>query len=351
MNVDDCWEAVKQRSREADGSFVYAVKTTGVYCRPSCPSRAAKFENVRFFETPDEAEEQGYRACLRCSPKGLSSDQEMAAIVAQACRLIEESEEGLKLEELAESVGVSPHHFHRQFKKFTGLTPKAWSEAARARKLRDKLKPGGMSVTEALHEAGYASSSRLYEKSDEILGMTPSTFKNSGAEAEIRFAVGQCELGAILVAQSAKGICAISMGDDPEALMLDLQQRFSKAKLVAGDAEFELLVARVVGFIEAPQIGFELPLDIRGTAFQQRVWKALQRIPVGETVSYSQLATMIDAPSAVRAVAGACAANKIAVAIPCHRVVRNDGAISGYRWGVERKRALLEKEGATSVVD
>jgi AraC family transcriptional regulator of adaptative response/methylated-DNA-[protein]-cysteine methyltransferase len=341
---DPRWKSVSDRDEAADGTFVYAVRTTGIYCRPSCPSRAAKPKNVTFYATCADAEAAGYRACQRCNPNGQSLAEANAAVVATACRLIEEAEELPKLDDLAASIGMSPFHFHRQFKAITGLTPKAYGAAQRAKKVRAELAGGKASVTSAIYGAGFSSNSRFYERSNELLGMTPTAFKQGGRDADIRFAVGQCSLGAILVARSDKGICAISLGEDPEELVRDLQDRFPNANLIGGDREFEQLVAQVVGFIEAPRIGLDLPLDVRGTAFQQRVWQTLREIPVGETVSYAEIARRVGAPKAVRAVAQACGANPMAVAIPCHRVVRNDGALSGYRWGVERKRALLAKE-------
>jgi AraC family transcriptional regulator of adaptative response/methylated-DNA-[protein]-cysteine methyltransferase len=259
--------------------------------------------------------------------------------------LIEASEEEPSLNALAEAVGRSASYFHRSFKAATGLTPKDYAAAHRAAKVREGL-VSGSSVTEAIYDAGYNSSGRFYEKSTDMLGMTPTQFRTGGANEEIHFAVGQTSLGAILVASSTKGVASILLGNDPDALLRELQDRFPKAKLIGADKDYEALVARVVGFIEAPQIGLDLPLDVRGTAFQRRVWQALQEIPVGQTVSYTEIAQRIGSPKAVRAVAGACAANNLAVAIPCHRVVRNDGALSGYAWGVERKKALLDREGA-----
>lgn len=341
---DPRWTSVVNRDPDADGSFVYAVRTTGVYCRPSCPSRAAKPANVTLYATPAEAEAAGFRACRRCNPDGRSIAELNAELIAAACRLIEASAQIPKLEELATRVGMSPYHFHRQFKSITGLTPRAWGAAHRSRRLRNELSNRERSVTTAILGAGFNSSSRFYGQSSEALGMTPSAFRDGGKNTVIRFAVGQCSLGAILVAQSDRGICAITLGDDPDKLVRDLQDHFPKADLVGGDADFEDLVARVVGFVEAPQTGLDLPLDIRGTAFQERVWQALRQVPAGQTVSYADVARRIGDPGSARAVARACAANRIAVAIPCHRVVRTDGALSGYRWGIERKRALLEKE-------
>ncbi len=340
---DPRWMAVVARDREADGSFYYSVETTGVYCRPSCAARLARPENVRFHATCEDAEKAGFRPCKRCKPNQPGLAEQYAAKVTEACRIIEESETAPGLEELARRVGMSAYHFHRVFKQITGLTPREYAAARREQRVRDELARGG-SVTGAIFDAGYNSSGRFYEKSDEVLGMTPTSFRAGGANTEIRFAIGQCSLGAILVARSERGVCTILLGDDADELARELQDQFPRADLIGGDGEFEQLVASVVGFIEAPGIGLDLPLDVRGTAFQQRVWQALREIPAGETASYTDIANRIGSPKSVRAVAQACAANKLAVAIPCHRVVRNDGGLSGYRWGVERKRALLEKE-------
>jgi AraC family transcriptional regulator of adaptative response/methylated-DNA-[protein]-cysteine methyltransferase len=344
VEQDPRWAAVVARDPTFDGAFVYGVRTTGIYCRPSCPARLAKPHNVVFHATCEDAERAGFRACHRCRPNEASLAEQHAAAVAAACRMIEAAEDTPVLETLAGRVGMSPFHFHRIFRSITGLTPKGYADAHRARRVRDHLAGGAHSVTEAIYEAGFNSSSRFYAKSNEVLGMTPRAFRDGGTDSEIKFAVAECSLGSILVACSAKGVCAILLGDDPDALARDLQDRFPNADLIGGDSGFEELVARVVGFVEAPALGLDLPLDVRGTAFQQRVWQALCEIPAGETVSYTELARRIGAPKSVRAVAQACGANRIAVAIPCHRVVRNDGALSGYRWGVERKRALLEKE-------
>jgi len=342
--ADARWQIVLGRSAEASGAFVYAVKTTGIYCRPSCPSRAPNRSNVVFFDTPDEAEAQGFRACLRCRPDGRSIAENTTDAIAKACRMLENGEVAPKLSELAAAVGLSPFHFHRQFKAATGLTPRAYGAAQRAKRVRAELADDKSSVTNAIYGAGFNSSSRFYEKSAEVLGMTPTAFKKGGKNEAIRFAIGECSLGAILVARSEKGVCAISFGDDPEALSRDLEDRFPNARLIGGDRDFEQWVARVVGFVEAPQIGLDLPLDVRGSAFEERVWRALREIPSGNTASYSEIARRLGEPGAARAVAQACAANKLAVAIPCHRVVRSDGGLSGYRWGVGRKRALLERE-------
>ena len=340
---DPRWTRIVARDKSADGQFWYSVTTTGVYCRPSCPSRLANPLNVQIHDTLASAKATGFRPCKRCNPDGPSIETENAALVAKACRLVEESEEEPSLDELAEAVRRSPGYFHRVFKAATGLTPKDYAAAHRAKKVRDGLASGNR-VTEAIYGAGFNSSGRFYEKSTGLLGMTPSQYRAGGANEEIRFAVGETALGAILVASSWKGVAAILLGDDPDELVRNLQDRFPKAHLIGADREYEALVARVVGFVEMPEIGLDLPLDVRGTAFQQRVWQALQEIPVGETVSYAEIARRIGSPKSVRAVAGACAANALAVAIPCHRVVRNDGSLAGYAWGVERKRSLLGRE-------
>lgn len=342
---DPRWAAVVARSAEADGTFFYAVRTTGVYCRPSCAARRARPENVRFHATRADAERAGFRPCKRCKPDQPSLVEQHAAKVTQACRLIETSPAVPNLDELARGAGVSTFHFHRVFKTVTGLTPRAYAAAHRGARVRREL-GRAPSVTAAIYESGYGSNGRFYDESGAVLGMTPTTYRAGGANAEIRFAVGECSLGSILVAESDRGVCAILLGGDPDALARDLQDRFPRATLLGGDATFERLVSRVVGFVEAPGLGLDLPLDVRGTAFQQRVWQALREIPPGSTATYTEVAARIGSPSAVRAVAGACAANPLAVAIPCHRVVRHDGALSSYRWGVERKRALLEREAS-----
>ncbi|PNA02721.1 MULTISPECIES: bifunctional DNA-binding transcriptional regulator/O6-methylguanine-DNA methyltransferase Ada [unclassified Pseudomonas] len=346
LNTEDDprWAAVVARDPRADGQFVYAVKTTGIYCRPSSLARLPKPQNVEFFDTAEDAEAAGYRPSKRASKDQTEVAAQHTATVAAACRQIEASDSLPALNDLAETAGLSAFHFHRVFKAATGLTPKGYAAAHRSRRVRQRLADGG-SVTEALYDAGFNSNSRFYEAADQVLGMKPGDFRSAGQNNDIRFAVGQCSLGAILVAQSERGICAILLGDDPHQLVCDLQDQFRRANLIGADTEFEQLIARVVGFIEAPAIGLDLPLDVRGTAFQERVWQALREIPVGSTASYADIALRIGSPKAVRAVAQACGANSLAVAIPCHRVVRSDGNLSGYRWGVERKRELLEREG------
>ncbi len=341
--ADPRWAAVVAHDATADGTFYYSVKTTGVYCRPSCAGKQARPENIAFHTTREEAERAGFRPCKRCKPNAASLLEEHTAKVTDACRILETSEEVPNLDDLAARVGMSAFYFHRIFKRVTGLTPRQYATANREQRVRDGLGRAG-TVTEAIFDAGYNSNGRFYEKSNAVLGMTPTRYRAGGLDTDIHFAIGECSLGSILVAQSDRGVCAILLGDDPAVLARDLQDRFPHANLVGGDAAFEQLVAKVVGFVEAPGIGLDLPLDVRGTAFQQRVWQALREIPAGKTVSYTDIAKRIGSPNSVRAVAQACGANALAVAIPCHRVVRNDGGLSGYRWGVERKRALLDKE-------
>ncbi|MGI9041860.1 MAG: bifunctional DNA-binding transcriptional regulator/O6-methylguanine-DNA methyltransferase Ada [Gemmatimonadales bacterium] len=340
---DPRWASIVARSREAAGTFFYSVRTTGVYCRPPCAARLPRPENVRFHPTCKDAEGAGFRPCKRCRPNQPTLAEQHAARVAEICRFIETTDDVATLEELAARAGLSTFHFHRVFKSVTGLTPRAYRAAHRGERVRKELGRTG-SVTAAIYQSGYNSNGRFYGESHQLLGMTPTSYRAGGTNAEIRFAVGECSLGSILVARSERGVCAILLGDDPDLLARNLQDRFPRATLIGGDNEFERLVSRVVGFVEAPRLGLDLPLDVRGTAFQQRVWQALQDIPPGATASYTEIASRIGSPTSVRAVAGACAANALAVAIPCHRVVRSDGGLSGYRWGVERKRALLQRE-------
>jgi AraC family transcriptional regulator of adaptative response/methylated-DNA-[protein]-cysteine methyltransferase len=343
LSDNDRWMAVVRRDRHADGIFYFSVRTTGVYCRPSCPARLARQENVRFHLTGDDAVRAGFRPCKRCRPDEPPLAEQQAAAVAKACRLITTSEELPNLETLAKVAGMSRFYFHRLFKTITGVTPKAYAAARRAERVREELSRSG-TVTEAIFGAGFNSSGRFYAKSSELLGMTPSDFRAGGIGASIRFAVGECSLGSILVAATDKGICAILLGDDPDLLLRDLQDRFPRAELIGSDEAFERWIGQVIAFVEAPALGLDLPLHLQGTPFQQRVWQALRDIPAGTTASYTEIAERIGRPKAVRAVANACGSNSLAVAIPCHRVVRNDGALSGYRWGVERKQALLARE-------
>lgn len=343
VETDPRWPLVRSRDVRADGAFFYSVRTTGVYCRPSCGARPARPENVAFHGNAAAAERAGFRPCKRCKPDQPSVAQRRVALVAELCRFIEGCDEVPSLAELAEHAGLSAFHTHRIFKALIGLTPKAYATAHRAGRIRHEL-GAKVTVTEAIYQAGYNSSARFYEESKGLLGMTPTTYRTGGRNLEIRFAVGECSLGSILVAATRVGVCAILLGDDPDELTHDLERRFPHAELIGADEDFEKLVGTVVALVEQPRFGTNLPLDIRGTAFQERVWKALREVPAGTTVSYSAVARAIGAPESGRAVARACAANPLAVAIPCHRVVRTDGSLSGYRWGVERKRALLARE-------
>lgn len=339
---DDRWQAVMNRDTRADGQFVFAVQTTGIFCRPSCRARHALRQNVRFYPNAQAALDAGFRPCKRCQPDSLSPEQQRIDKVAEACRLLEQ-DSPVTLEALAEAVAVSPYHFHRLFKSVTGITPKAWQQAWRARRLRDSLSDGEP-VTQAVLAAGFPSSSSYYRQADEVLGMTASAYRHGGKAAGIHYATDSCELGRCLVALSDRGICAVLLGDDDTTLLAELRQSFPSAHLAAADASSQAQIQAVIASLNQRSTPLTLPLDIRGTAFQQQVWQALRAIPTGETRSYQQIADGIGNPKAVRAVAGACAANRLAILIPCHRVVRGDGSLSGYRWGVTRKAALLARE-------
>lgn len=338
------WAAVLARDKSYDETFYYSVATTGVYCRPSCPARRPKRENVQFHATCAGAEAAGFRPCKRCRPDAPALDAVHAAKIAVACRAIESAEEPLRLADLAGAAGLSPFHFHRIFKAATGVTPKAYAMQVRGERVRETLARGA-TVTDAIYGSGFNSATRFYESANELLGMTPGRYRAGGRDMTIRFAVGQCSLGRVLVAASEAGVCAILLGDDEETLRAELARRFPKAQICAGDNAFGEVLDTVIAHVEAPETMLKLPLDVRGTAFQQRVWAALREIPAGSTATYSQVASRIGKPRSVRAVAGACAANPLAVAIPCHRVVASDGRLSGYRWGIKRKRLLLDREG------
>jgi AraC family transcriptional regulator of adaptative response/methylated-DNA-[protein]-cysteine methyltransferase len=344
------WLAVTRRDKRADGAFYYSVKTTGVYCRPSCASRLARRENVRFHASRMDAERAGFRPCKRCRPDGTATEARNAALVAEACRTIAQAgpENAPDLEALAKAAGMSRFHFHRLFKSVAGFTPRAYAASLRADRLRLDL-PQSRSVTEAFYDAGFNSSGRFYAQAGDLLGMAPREFRAGGKGAAIRFAIGRCSLGSILVAATAKGVCAVALGDDPDKLARELQDRFPKAALAGDDRNFAKQVAWAVGLVETPDTGLDLPLDLRGTAFQLHVWQALRRIKPGETASYGEIARRIGKPRSARAVARACAANPVAVAIPCHRVVKMNGDPGGYRWGVERKRVLLKREAEKAI--
>ncbi|MBC7793464.1 MAG: bifunctional DNA-binding transcriptional regulator/O6-methylguanine-DNA methyltransferase Ada, partial [Clostridia bacterium] len=329
MSEAQRWDAVRARK---DSPFYFAVRTTGIYCRPSCGARTAKRENVTFYETREDAERAGYRACRRCKPDAAPKSERDAALVAAACRTIAKAQTPPLLAALADEAGVSPHHFHRMFRAVTGLTPRAYANGLRGERVRDVL-PRSSTVTHAIYEAGFSGSGRFYATADNHLGMKPNRFRNGGRGESIRFAVAESTLGKVLVAMTDKGICAITLGNDSAELVRDLHRRFPRATLAPCDAKFAKTLASVVALVEQPGSSHALPLDIRGTAFQRRVWQMLATISAGETQSYGQVARAMGLPKSSRAVAAACAANALAIAIPCHRVVRQDGHLSGYRWG------------------
>ncbi|OOO22926.1 bifunctional DNA-binding transcriptional regulator/O6-methylguanine-DNA methyltransferase Ada [Agrobacterium pusense] len=328
---------------EATALAFRGVLTTGVYCRATCISRPPRPENMRWFGCVSDAQRAGFRPCLRCRPNDEEFARRNADLVAEAYRLIDAGNSSPTVAALAHALGISEGHFHRTFRAHTGMTPRAYMQEKRAALLREGLRPG-KSVTSTFYEAGYGSSGRFYAVSNKALGMAPSDYQAGGRRERIRFAVGQTSLGSIVVASSDKGVVAILLGDDPNALLVDLQERFANAILVGGDTEYEEVVARVVGMVEAPQVGVSLPLDLRGTAFQRRVWLALREIPPGKTVRYEELARRIGSRKRGKAVASACASNPLAVAIPCHRVTRSDGSAFRYTWGIDRKCELLRRE-------
>jgi AraC family transcriptional regulator, regulatory protein of adaptative response / methylated-DNA-[protein]-cysteine methyltransferase len=339
------WAAVRRRNADADGHFLYSVKTTGVYCRPSCAARPARRENVAFHITREAAERAGFRPCKRCRPDLPPKAEREAALIAASCRSIETAEEVPSLAALAAEAGVSVFHFHRLFKRIAGVTPKAYAAAQRQQRVQKNLS-NGSGVTEAIYDAGFNSSGRFYESAGKMLGMKPSTYRKGGQGEAVWHAVGRCSLGRVLVAATARGVCAIFLGDDDKLLAKELARRFPKAELCAPKPEFSDWVAKAVRYVDDPTRsgGLGLPLDIQGTAFQCRVWEALREIPAGETTTYGALAKSIGKPRAVRAVGAACGANPIAVAIPCHRALAADGALTGYRWGIARKKSLLARE-------
>ncbi len=337
------WRAIASRDAGADGAFVFAVRTTGVYCRPSCTSRAARRENVRFFDSCEAAERAGFRACRRCGPNRSAEQTPLAAAVAHACRMIASAEQTPSLDALARAAGYSAAHFHRAFRRITGVTPRAYGEAQRLKRLRDELS-SGEGVSSAIAGAGFASPSRVYARGRAALGMTPREYRRGGEAQAIRYALAATNLGVLLVAATSKGICAIELGESRAALERGVRARFNSAQRVDADPELAAHVATIVAHLDDPARSLDLPLDVRGTAFQHRVWQALRAIPPGHRTTYSEIARRLGAPSSVRAVARAIATNPVALAIPCHRVIAKDGTLSGYRWGVARKAALLERE-------
>jgi AraC family transcriptional regulator, regulatory protein of adaptative response / methylated-DNA-[protein]-cysteine methyltransferase len=350
LDFDKCWTAVEGRDAAADGSFYYGVKTTGVYCRPGCTSRMPLRRNTAFFETTAAAEAAGLRACKRCRPTDASSASQHVAAIEKACALLRASETTPSLAELADAAGISRFHFHRVFKQITGATPRDYAHAHRLGTFAQKL-DAGEKVTAAIYASGFGSSSRAYEAAPAVLGMTPGARRRGGEGETIRFVTVATPLGWALVAATARGVCLTALGDDRDRLAAMVRERFPAAEVVAEDPGLCAWAERVVRFITAPQHTLDLPLDIRGTAFQARVWRALQKIPLGHTATYSEIARALGQPTAVRAVARACATNDLALAIPCHRVIREDGDLAGYRWGIERKRALLDREREAAAKD
>lgn len=346
LDDETLWRAVEERDPAFDGRFFLGVRTTGVYCRPTCPARTPLRRNVTFFRTPDEAEAAGFRACLRCHPRGESIDAARLRLVRRACEHIEAHvDETLTLEALGDALGVSPYHLQRTFKKITGVSPRAWADARRMDRVKAQLREGD-EVTRAIYDAGFGSTSRLYER--DPLGMTPTTYRRGGAGMTIGYTIVDCRLGRLLVAATTRGICMISIGERDEPLVDALRREYPAAEIAPAHGEFAAWVESLVRHLAGQEPNLHLPTDVQATAFQRQVWDHLRAIPYGETRTYSQVATALGRPAAVRAVARACATNPTAVVVPCHRVVRGDGSLGGYRWGIERKRALLESERATT---
>ena len=342
---DERWDALVAKSAAAEGIFFYGVRTTSIYCRPGCSSRLPTRKNVRFFESWAAAEAAGFRACKRCQPQTTLPQQQQAEMIAHICHQIESSEKSVSLQELATAAGFSPFHFQRLFKSIVGISPKQYELAQRTKRVRHELAQAS-SITDAVYNAGFGASSSFYNEATEILGMQPMSYQKGGNGVAIRYTVQPCDLGWVTVAATDRGICAIQFGDDQGTAIAQLQERFPNAQLQTNDPEFDRWVEAIIAYVGAPQANLNLPLDIQGTVFQQKVWQALRAIPLGQTASYSEVAQRLGNPKAVRAVARACATNDIAVAIPCHRVVGSNGSLTGYRWGIDRKQNLLVKEAA-----
>lgn len=337
------WQAIASRDARYDGSFVYAVRSTGVYCRPSCPSRRPRPERILFFGTPEAAEREGFRACRRCDPRGVPGKVE-SHLIRQACRIMErESDDPIRITSVARQIGVSPFRLQRVFRRKMGINPGAYAQSIRLRRFKTQLREGN-DVTSAIYEAGYGSSSRLYERSDKHLGMTPATYGRGGQGMQIGYTTVPTDLGRLLIAGTAKGISAIYVGDSEQQLERELHREYPAARISKNPTQVSRWVRQLVQHISGEQPELDLPLDVKATAFQRRVWEALQNIPWGSTRSYSDLARSIGLPRGQRAVARACATNPAAILIPCHRVVREDGGLGGYRWGIKRKQALLAVE-------
>ena len=340
---DACWQAVLERDAGYDGAFVYAVTSTGIYCRPSCPSRKPLRENVDFFPLAEVAKQAGFRSCQRCTPDMQASDDPLVALARLVCIEIASGDGFPTLQELADKANVSPHHLQRSFKRVVGISPRQYADACRLGTLRGTLRTGAK-VTDAMYGAGYGSSSRLYEQASSRLGMTPASYRNRGKGMKVSFTIVDCYLGKLLVAATERGICAVTLGDDAESLETGLRAEFRNAELTLDGKPLNEFVEGVLGLLSENRPNVNLPLDVQATAFERMVWDELRRIPVGETRSYSEVAEAIGRPKASRAVARACAANPTALVVPCHRVVRKDGSLGGYKWGIERKEKILAQE-------
>ncbi|HUP26812.1 MAG TPA: bifunctional DNA-binding transcriptional regulator/O6-methylguanine-DNA methyltransferase Ada [Chloroflexia bacterium] len=348
VTKDELWQAVSMRDRQADGTFVFAVRTTGVFCRPSCPARRPKRENVIFYDLPEQAQDAGFRPCLRCQPLEHRRDTHSLEIVEQTRRAIDarvSEETPVRLRDVGREIGVSPFHLQRLFKRVTGITPRQYADTQRTARLKSGLAQGE-SVTEAMYGAGYGSSSRLYETTHMSLGMTPTAYKQGGPRAVIRYSIAECSLGYLLVGATEKGVCAVTLGDSAETLEASLRTEYHAAELQRDDEGLNRSVEMLLSHLEGKEPHLELPTDVRATAFQRRVWEELKSIPYGSTRSYGEVARAIGQPNAARAVAQACATNSVALVVPCHRVVRENGDLGGYRWGTNRKARLLAGEKA-----
>lgn len=344
MLDDQRWNAVIERDAGWNGKFVYAVRTTGIYCRPTCPSRRPFRANVEFFETTDAAEAAGYRPCQRCHPQTDERIEPQLDLIVEVCRYLEaQSERPPTLSELSRRFAISPFHLQRTFKRIVGVSPRQYADAIRQGRLKAFLRDEA-TVTDALYAAGYGGSSRLYEQVDHALGMTPIHYRKGGEAMKIRYTITPCRLGYLLVAATERGVCKISLGGSEDELLRDLADEFPSAQVTRDGESLALWVSALVEYTDGDRTALDLPLDIQATGFQRKVWEALRTIPYGSTRSYQEVAAMIGQPTAARAVASACASNPVAMAIPCHRVVRQNGDLSGYRWGIERKRALLAHE-------
>src|SRR6266550_885458 len=348
MNNPELWNAVISRDASQDGSFVFAVRSTGIYCRPSCPARRPRREQVRFFQVPEAAERAGFRACRRCHPRRAQTGDPQIELVRRICHAIDEhDEEPMTLKTLSTETGVSAHHLQRTFKSVMGITPRQYAESRRLNEFKSRVKDGA-SVTDAMYDAGYGSSRGLYEKSSARLGMTPATYGRGGQGMRIIYTIAGCPLGRVLVAATERGVCSVALGDSDAELSAALFAEYPNASIDSRDTiispSLNLWLSQVLEHLSGKSPRIDLPLDIQATAFQWRVWEELQRIPLGATRSYQEIGKAIGKPKAVRAVAGACAGNHVALVIPCHRVIREDKGMGGYRWGLKRKEKLLEVE-------